>query len=131
MGIVWKNLRKNARGVLTDHVSGYLDGGQIDQNQRRFVECAERLIARRSSMVEYVDAAISNSKFDDVDLSQSKFNNVNMQDVTFDDINMAGVKLNNVNLSNCTIGDANLTGMTINGVLVADLFRAYAQVKAQ
>ena len=70
--------------------------------------------------IEAVNAALSQSKFDDVNLSNSRFSNVNLTNARLENVNMTGVAIDNVNL----------TDMTIRGVKVMDLFAAYENAKA-
>ncbi len=81
------------------------------------------------------DVALQRVRFKNVALSGAQFNDVNFRDVAirdanleraqFENVALIGAQFSNVNLRDAAIRDANLEGMTINGVLVAELFRAY------
>jgi uncharacterized protein YjbI with pentapeptide repeats len=79
----------------------------------------------------YAHARHSHSRFADVDLNDAIFTDVALQRARFDNVALSGAQFDNVDLRDVAIRDANLEGMTINGVLVADLLRAYesGQVK--
>jgi len=65
--------------------------------------------------IHALNAALTGSRFEDVDLSGGLFR----------DANLAGARFADVNLAGATIDNADMTDMTINGVKVADLFAAY------
>jgi uncharacterized protein YjbI with pentapeptide repeats len=96
---------------------------------RRALERAAR--SRESTMADestlvHEHGQFPGSRFADVDLSDSVFEDVNLQGTTFSNVALSRVRFQNVNLSHASIEDANLEGMKINGVLVRDLFHAYA-----
>jgi uncharacterized protein YjbI with pentapeptide repeats len=96
--------------------------------------------------LDVTHSVLSGSKFDDVNFSGATFNNVNLAGATLNNINMSGWTVEDANMSGMRIHNANLAGvridhvnlagsiivsemidgMTINGVLVTDLFIAYA-----
>ena len=54
---------------------------------------------------------------------------MNLSGTTIKNANLSQLKISGVTLANADIEDADLTGMRINGVLVTDLFDAYALSK--
>ena len=81
-------------------------------------------MAKQSSL-KHEHSRFPGSRFLDVDLSDSAFDDVSLQRASFENVALTGARFRNVNLSQASIEDANLEGMKINGVLVAQLFRAY------
>ncbi|HEX4377877.1 MAG TPA: pentapeptide repeat-containing protein [Steroidobacteraceae bacterium] len=75
--------------------------------------------------LQVVDSDLKDSRFFDVNLSNASFTNVSLKRSTFNDVNLSESTFADINLSNVTVTDSNLSGMTINGVLVADLIKAY------
>jgi uncharacterized protein YjbI with pentapeptide repeats len=71
------------------------------------------------------NARLTGSTFHNVCLGGAAFDDINLQDSTFHNINLAGARFEDVNMSNVQISNVHLTGMTINGILVADLLKAY------
>jgi uncharacterized protein YjbI with pentapeptide repeats len=61
----------------------------------------------------------------DADLSGSKFDDVNMAGWTMHNVNLTGLQVTDANMTGAAIADAQITGMTINGILVTDLLAAY------
>lgn len=88
----------------------------------------------------FTNAKLAESRFNDVNLAGATFTNATLAKARFDDVNLAGATFTNTNLAGLTcvdvnlegasISDANLTGMRINGILVEDLLRAYRSAGA-
>jgi uncharacterized protein YjbI with pentapeptide repeats len=81
-------------------------------------------MAKQSSL-QHEHSRFPCSRFLDVDLSDCEFDDVSLQRASFENVALTGARFRNVNLSHATIEDSNLEGTKINGVLVAELFRAY------
>lgn len=64
-----------------------------------------RFEKRRFNGAEFLDCAMANTVFDNIDFADARFTNVNM----------SGVRIDNANLRNVAIQNANVEGLTIYG----------------
>ena len=70
--------------------------------------------------------SLAGAHFTDVNLRAADFDNVCLADSTFNNIDFSSTRLSGVNLRNVSIRYAATDGMEIDGVLVTELFAAYA-----
>ena len=80
-------------------------------------------IQNTKETLQAMNANLSRSEFDDVNLEGASFTNVNLSMATFTDINFSGAKFSNLNLTNVEIEACETTGMKFRGVLVSELRR--------
>jgi hypothetical protein len=86
----------------------------------------------RRDVLDVKNAAMANSRFDDVNLSNTHFHNTNLSAAAFEkvllsnarvvDANVSGTLFSNVNMSNVKIETRSGPEWMIDGVKVADLF---------
>ena len=73
-------------------------------------------------------ASLAGSEFVNTNLEGAKFHDVSLRGADFSDVTLAGAKIANACLADVSITDADCTGMRIDGILVADLLRAYRRL---